>query len=70
MEALLKDPTLARTFTGKAVFVGVTAVTEVKDRLMTPVGSHRTTGIEINAGIQVVAQPHYYGRFRIMGGGL
>jgi signal transduction histidine kinase len=49
MEALLKDPTLARTFTGKAVFVGVTAVTEVKDRLMTPVGSHRTTGIEINA---------------------
>jgi signal transduction histidine kinase len=49
MENLLKDPTLARSFTGKAVFVGVTAQTEVKDRLMTPVGSHRTTGIEINA---------------------
>ncbi|MGA3238737.1 MAG: CHASE2 domain-containing protein [Bryobacteraceae bacterium] len=49
MEALLRDHSLARAFTGKAVFVGVTAVTEVKDRLMTPVGSHRTTGIEINA---------------------
>jgi signal transduction histidine kinase len=49
MEALLKDHSLARAFTGKAVFIGVTAVTEVKDRLMTPVGSHRTTGIEINA---------------------
>jgi signal transduction histidine kinase len=49
MAALLKDHTLAGAFSGKAVFVGVTAVTEVKDRLMTPVGSHRTTGIEINA---------------------
>jgi signal transduction histidine kinase len=49
MEALLRDHTLGHAFTRKAVFVGVTAVTEVKDRLMTPVGSHRTTGIEINA---------------------
>ncbi len=49
MEALLKDHALAQAFTGKAVFVGVTATTEVRDRLMTPVGSKGTTGIEINA---------------------
>ena len=49
MAKLLADPSLARVFTGKAVFVGVTAITEVRDRLTTPVGSHRTTGIEINA---------------------
>ncbi len=49
MAKLLADPSLASVFTGKAVFIGVTAITEVRDRLTTPVGSHRTTGIEINA---------------------
>jgi signal transduction histidine kinase len=49
MVGLLKNPALARAFTGKAVFVGLTAMTAVQDRLMTPVGSRRTTGIEINA---------------------
>jgi signal transduction histidine kinase len=46
---LIADPSLAQAFTGRAVFAGVTAITEVRDRLTTPVGSRRTTGIEINA---------------------
>ena len=50
LEALLEHPTLAAKFTGKVVFVGVTAITEVRDRLLTPYAlSHQTTGIEINA---------------------
>ncbi len=49
MAKLLADPALAHVFTGRAVFIGVTAITEVRDRLTTPVGSRRTTGIEINA---------------------
>jgi signal transduction histidine kinase len=49
MVKLLADPSLASAFAGKAVFIGVTAITEVRDRLTTPVGSKRTTGIEINA---------------------
>ncbi len=49
MAKLIADPSLAAAFTGKAVFIGVTAITEVRDRLTTPVGSRRTTGIEINA---------------------
>ena len=40
----------ASQFTGKVVFVGVTAVTEVRDRLFTPYSyGQSTTGIEINA---------------------
>ncbi len=47
---LLENPTLASQFTGKAVFVGVTADTEVRDRLFTPYAfGQSTTGIEINA---------------------
>jgi CHASE2 domain-containing sensor protein len=34
---LLDDPSLAAQFAGKAVFVGVTAETLVRDRLFTPV---------------------------------
>lgn len=49
MVKLLKDPSLASAFTGKAVFVGVTDMTAVRDRLATPVESGVTTGIEINA---------------------
>jgi signal transduction histidine kinase len=47
---LLDDPSLATRFAGKAVFVGVTAETLVRDRLFTPYAFGRsTTGIEINA---------------------
>jgi len=47
---LLNEPALASRFTGKAVFVGVTAETFVRDRLFTPYAYGRsTTGIEINA---------------------
>lgn len=49
MIRLLKDPSLASVFRGKAVFIGVTSHTEVRDRLTTPVGTRWTTGIEINA---------------------
>ena len=50
MKDLLDDPTLATKFTGKVVFVGVTAITEVRDRLLTPNAfSRQTSGIEINA---------------------
>jgi signal transduction histidine kinase len=47
---LLEDPSLASQFAGKAVFVGVTAESIVRDRLFTPYAFGRTTtGIEINA---------------------
>jgi len=50
LERLLENPALASQFTGKAVFVGVTADTEVRDRLFTPYAyGQSTTGIEINA---------------------
>jgi signal transduction histidine kinase len=50
LKGLLDDPTRAKEFTGKVVFIGVTAVTEVRDRLLTPYALGRqTTGIEINA---------------------
>jgi signal transduction histidine kinase len=47
MRRLLDDPKLAAQFAGKVVFIGVTANSELHDRLFTPVG--RTAGIEINA---------------------
>jgi CHASE2 domain-containing sensor protein len=48
--ALLHDESLAARFRGKVVFVGVTAVTEVGDRLQTPARPDvQTTGIDINA---------------------
>jgi signal transduction histidine kinase len=47
---LLENSALASQFTGRAVFVGVTADTEVRDRLFTPYAyGQSTTGIEINA---------------------
>jgi signal transduction histidine kinase len=50
LKDLLDHPARATEFTGKVVFVGVTAITEVRDRLLTPYAlSHQTTGIEINA---------------------
>jgi signal transduction histidine kinase len=55
---LLADPALASEFTGKTVFVGVTADTEVRDRLFTPYAyGQSTTGIEINAAaFETIAQ--------------
>jgi signal transduction histidine kinase len=55
---LLENPALASQFTGKAVFAGVTADTEVRDRLFTPYAyGQSTTGIEINAAaFETIAQ--------------
>ena len=47
MKRLLDDPSLAAQFAGKVVFVGVTANSEIHDRLFTPFGM--TPGTEINA---------------------
>jgi len=50
LEGLIENPALASQFTGKVVFVGLTAVTELRDRLFTPNDrSTPTSGIEINA---------------------
>ena len=50
LKDLLDDPTRAKDFTGRVVFVGVTAITEVRDRLLTPNAfARQTSGIEINA---------------------
>jgi signal transduction histidine kinase len=47
------DPVIAaqltREVTGKVVFVGVTAMSEARDRLFTPLANGQTTGIEIHA---------------------
>jgi signal transduction histidine kinase len=58
LERMLEDPSLASRFAGKAVFVGVTAETLVRDRLFTPYAFGRsTTGIEINASaFETIAQ--------------
>jgi signal transduction histidine kinase len=58
LERLLAAPSLAAVFAGKAVFVGVTAETVVRDRLFTPYAFGRsTTGIEINASaFETIAQ--------------
>jgi signal transduction histidine kinase len=47
MKRLLDDPTLAAQFAGKVVFIGVTANSEIHDRLLTPFGF--TPGTVINA---------------------
>jgi signal transduction histidine kinase len=47
---LLAHPERAREFAGRTVFIGVTASTEVRDRLFTPFGyGASSAGIEINA---------------------
>jgi signal transduction histidine kinase len=47
MKRLLDNPALAAQFAGKVVFIGVTANSEIHDRLFTPFGL--TPGTEINA---------------------
>jgi len=50
LKELLEEPARARVFSGKAVFVGLTALTEVHDRLMTPLApALQMSGIEVNA---------------------
>ncbi len=50
LKKLVEDPSLARQCAGKVVFVGLTAVTALHDRLQTPVApSSQTAGVEINA---------------------
>ena len=49
VKRVLDDPAAASQFTGKAVFVGVTAMTEVRDRLFTPLAAGQTPGIVIHA---------------------
>jgi signal transduction histidine kinase len=48
---LIENPAKVTAFTGKTVFVGVTAITgEVRDRVSTPYSNGRlTSGIEVNA---------------------
>jgi len=49
MKRVLDDAGAASQFAGKAVFVGVTAMTEVRDRLFTPLATGQTPGIVIHA---------------------
>ncbi len=50
MNDLLADPRLASKFSGKVVFVGVMAATELRDRLLTPYAfGDITPGVEIHA---------------------
>jgi len=50
LKGLIDDHSLAGAFTGKVVFVGVTAVTELHDRLSTPISpTVQTSGIEIHS---------------------
>ncbi|MEN6534893.1 MAG: CHASE2 domain-containing protein [Bryobacteraceae bacterium] len=47
---LIRNPALAERFRGRAVFIGVTAESAARDRLMTPVSSMRPMpGVEIHA---------------------
>jgi signal transduction histidine kinase len=61
MKALLDDPARARAFAGKVVFVGLTALTEVHDRLLTPIApAMQMSGIEVNANaFETMAQGLY-----------
>jgi len=58
LHRLLDHPGEAARFTGKVVFVGVTAATAVRDRLFTPYSyGATTTGIEIHAeAFETIAQ--------------
>ena len=50
VQEVIEHPEQAAVFAGKVVFVGVTSLTEVHDRLITPVSpGQQETGIEIHA---------------------
>ena len=61
LKAMIDGPAKASAFTGKTVFVGVTAVTELHDRLTTPARPDiQTSGIEIHANaFETLAQALY-----------
>jgi signal transduction histidine kinase len=61
LKHLLNYPEEAAKFAGKVVFVGVTATSEVRDRLFTPYSdSQVTTGIEIHAeAFETIAQRQF-----------
>lgn len=58
LKQVLHDPQLATRFKDKVVFVGVTASSEVRDKLFTPYANGRiATGIEIHAeAFETIAQ--------------
>ena len=72
LKGLLDNPARAKEFAGKVVFVGVTAITEVRDRLLTPYALGRqTTGIEINASaFETMAQGLFLRMCPILGAAL
>ena len=61
LKAMIDEQAMASAFTGKVVFVGVTAVTELHDRLTTPIRPDiQTSGIEIHANaFETLAQGLY-----------
>ena len=58
---LERDPALGARFTGKTVFVGLTAQTAMRDRWMTPLSNGvAMSGIEINANVyETIAQGQF-----------
>ena len=58
---LERDPALGARFAGKAVFVGLTAQTAMRDRWMTPLSNGvAMSGIEINANVyETIAQGQF-----------
>jgi signal transduction histidine kinase len=60
LKQLSDDPSLARRFSGKVVFAGVTAQTAVRDRWLTPYSSIPVPGLEINANaFETIAQQRF-----------
>lgn len=61
LKELRGDPRLAERFRGKAVFVGVTAQTATRDRLMTPYSGLPMAGVEIHAqAYETIAQGRFF----------
>jgi signal transduction histidine kinase len=63
LKQLRDNPALASGFDGKAVFVGVTAQTATRDRLMTPYSGLPMAGVEIHAqAYETLAQGRFLTR--------
>jgi len=62
LAGLVHNPDLARQLAGKVVFAGVTAITELHDRLITPVSvSRQIPGIELHAtAFETLAQGIFF----------
>lgn len=65
-KALLDNPRLARTLAGRPVFIGLTAQSAARDRLVTPFGSDRPMpGVEIHASVfETLVQGRFLRRSR------